>query len=241
MRVEWRGRQDFDFGRQRRQGRRTARKRRADRQKSETLEADLVARQRCVFRRTGGRRADVLEGMHHRRRLREQQRKGQQQSKEERSEGHVRGVGGEKRSLSIVPQNKARRATVCPLPAAERQSAFYLPESVMPDPACFSCGACCATYRVDFHCSELAADDRPGVPEAMTHRLTETLVRMRGSDDWPPRCVALEGEIGAGVRCTIYETRPGPCREFAPFAPLGMSDDACERARRRHGLAPLAS
>jgi hypothetical protein len=110
----------------------------------------------------------------------------------------------------------------------------------MPDPACLACGACCAAYRVDFHPSDLATAERPGVPPEMTLRLTATLVRMRGTDDAPPRCVALVGEIGQQVGCSIYERRPGPCRDFAPYAPLGIGDDACDRARRQHGLPPLA-
>ena len=77
------------------------------------------------------------------------------------------------------------------------------------------------------------------MPSTMALPLTETLCRMRGTDDAPPRCVALDGEIGKRVRCTIYEGRPGPCRDFAPYAPLGVGDDACDRARRRYGLAPL--
>ena len=59
------------------------------------------------------------------------------------------------------------------------------------------------------------------------------------TDDGPPRCIALEGEIGSAVRCTIYDRRPGPCRDFAPYAALNIGDEACARARRRHGLAPL--
>jgi len=35
------------------------------------------------------------------------------------------------------------------------------------------------------------------------------------------------------VACGIYEWRPSPCREFE------AGSDACERARLRHGLAPL--
>jgi Fe-S-cluster containining protein len=31
---------------------------------------------------------------------------------------------------------------------------------------------------------------------------------MRGTDDGPPRCIALAGEIGGEVRCTIYDRRP---------------------------------
>ncbi|MDR0578168.1 MAG: YkgJ family cysteine cluster protein [Candidatus Accumulibacter sp.] len=108
----------------------------------------------------------------------------------------------------------------------------------MPD-ACLGCGACCAAFRVDFHPDDMASAGKGGVPGAMALRLTPTLLRMIGTDDAPPRCVALEGEIGRNARCSIYRERPGPCRDFAPYAPLGMGDDACDRARRRHGLPPL--
>jgi len=110
----------------------------------------------------------------------------------------------------------------------------------MPNSSCLSCGACCAAFRVDFHRHDLADGERAGVPVALTVPLTETLVRLRGTDAAPPCCVALAGEIGSSVRCTIYEQRPGPCRDFAPYAALGMGEDACDRARRRHGLPPLS-
>ena len=110
----------------------------------------------------------------------------------------------------------------------------------MSDLACLSCGACCAAFRVDFHCTDLATLDSAGVPVKLAVPLTATLVRMRGTDEVPPRCIALEGEVGKSVACTIYERRPGPCRDFAPYAPLGIGDDACDRSRRRHGLPPLA-
>jgi hypothetical protein len=106
--------------------------------------------------------------------------------------------------------------------------------------ACLFCGACCAAFRVDFHLTDLASNTGDGVPVDLTVPLTATLVRMRGTDAAPPRCIALEGEIGGAVRCTIYQQRPGPCRDFSPYAALGMGDDACDRARRRHGLPALA-
>ena len=108
--------------------------------------------------------------------------------------------------------------------------------------SCLSCGACCAAFRVDFHRADLARseEDEVGVPLAMVVPVTKSLYRMRGTDASQPRCVALEGEIGQCVRCAIYERRPGPCRDFAPYAPLGIGDDACDRARRRHGLQPLS-
>ncbi|NMG63704.1 YkgJ family cysteine cluster protein [Azoarcus indigens] len=104
---------------------------------------------------------------------------------------------------------------------------------------CTRCGACCASFRVDFHPSELASACDGGVPDELTLPLTAQLVRMRGTDDGPPRCVALQGTIGVEVGCSIYGQRPSPCRDFAPYAALGIGEDGCDRARRRHGMAPL--
>ena len=109
----------------------------------------------------------------------------------------------------------------------------------MRDDHCTRCGACCAAFRVDFHRSELAGAGAAGVPDALVVPVTATLVRMRGTDDGPPRCIALAGEIGVRAHCAIYADRPSPCRDFAPYAALGIGEDACDRARARHGLPPL--
>ena len=98
---------------------------------------------------------------------------------------------------------------------------------------CLSCGACCAAFRVDFHRADLATADAPGVPEAMTVPVTANIVRMCGTDAAEPRCVALLGEVGQSVICSIYDGRPSPCREF------DTEHAACNRARQRCGLAPL--
>lgn len=103
----------------------------------------------------------------------------------------------------------------------------------IPDNPCTRCGACCAAFRVDFHVSEAAAVAQWVVP------VVGKTVRMRGTDEAPPRCAALVGTVGEAVGCAIYADRPSPCREFAPLAPLGIGDEACARARR-HGLPPLA-
>lgn len=98
--------------------------------------------------------------------------------------------------------------------------------------SCLSCGACCCAFRVDFHPAELEGGVfawGKGVPAALTLPLTATLVRMKGTDA-PGRCVALSGEPGQAVACTIYGERPGPCRE------LEEGSDACRRARRRMGF-----
>ncbi len=111
--------------------------------------------------------------------------------------------------------------------------------TAQPEDHCTRCGACCAAFRVDFHHSERESVTPGGVPDSLTVPLTATLVRMRGSDAAPPRCAALAGEIGVAARCTIYSGRPSPCRDFAPYAALGIGEDACDRARLRHGLVPL--
>lgn len=63
---------------------------------------------------------------------------------------------------------------------------------------------------------------------------------MRGTDRKPPRCIALEGDIGRSVRCTIYERRASPCRDFQASWVDGQHNERCDRARAAHGLPPLA-
>ena len=97
---------------------------------------------------------------------------------------------------------------------------------------CLACGACCAAFRVDFAVNEL--DGQGGsVPAGLAVELTAFTARMRGTDHSPPRCAALTGKSGIRAACGIYEWRPNPCRELEP------GSDACQRARSRHGLAPL--
>ena len=95
---------------------------------------------------------------------------------------------------------------------------------------CQTCGACCASYRVEFAIYEL--DELGGtVPAALTEPVNGNRCRMRGTGHTPIRCDALVGEVGARVGCTIYAQRPRPCRE------LQAGSYACHKARARHGLA----
>lgn len=104
---------------------------------------------------------------------------------------------------------------------------------------CLSCGACCANSRVVFDVSE--SDDQPGgqVPSCLSGEFTAGLRIMEGTDYARPRCVALGGRIGEAVQCDIYSVRPSPCRDFESHGFLGLSNRACNDARRRHGLPPL--
>lgn len=101
---------------------------------------------------------------------------------------------------------------------------------------CQTCGACCVSFRVDFHPAELAGGAfawGPGVPVEMTVPVAPAIMRMRGTDAAEARCVALAGEVGRAVNCTIYAGRPSPCREF------DTKHAACGKARQRCGLPPL--
>ena len=95
---------------------------------------------------------------------------------------------------------------------------------------CLSCGACCASFRVDFSVHE--CEDQGGrVPAGLVDEVTDYTCRMRGTDWALPRCAARVGKVGERASCGIYEWRPSPCREFE------AGSHACQQARRRHGLA----
>ncbi|MEQ8675559.1 MAG: YkgJ family cysteine cluster protein [Aggregatilineales bacterium] len=110
---------------------------------------------------------------------------------------------------------------------------------------CQSCGACCAHFRVSFYWSESHPELGGSVPAEMTQPLDPFRLCMQGTDQKNPRCVALEGEIGTAVNCTIYENRPTPCREFGIDWVDGMlifsaeDYERCTRARLAKGMPPL--
>ncbi|MFP3506912.1 YkgJ family cysteine cluster protein [Burkholderia sp. SIMBA_062] len=82
---------------------------------------------------------------------------------------------------------------------------------------CQSCGGCCAYSHTwpEF----LEEDTCDGIPEEMCDCETG---RMKCDGD---RCVALVGKVGEQVSCSIYEHRPGVCREFMP------GSDGCHQVR----------
>jgi len=106
---------------------------------------------------------------------------------------------------------------------------------------CLNCGACCAFYRVSFYWAEAEPFLGGTIPTELTERLTPHRSMMRGTGDKPPkaRCVALQGEIGAQVSCSIYPQRGSVCREFAPAWENGVPNERCDKARAYYGLPPL--
>lgn len=104
---------------------------------------------------------------------------------------------------------------------------------------CLNCGACCANFRVSFHWSEADPEQGGEVPPALTVPLDLHRVAMRGTEARPARCVALHGEVGGGVACSIYAQRPSPCRDFTVSWANGERNERCEQARAAWGLPPL--
>lgn len=99
---------------------------------------------------------------------------------------------------------------------------------------CQTCGACCSTFRVSFYWAETSAHPEGRVPVELTNSVAPVTRCMQGTDARQPRCVALRGQVGGEVSCAIYARRPSVCHEVQP------GDDFCQRARRHHGLPPLA-
>lgn len=106
-----------------------------------------------------------------------------------------------------------------------------------PSP-CLSCGACCSFFRVSFYWGE--ADSAGGqVPDILTSKVNHVYSCMKGTEQRPGRCVALLGEVGSQVRCSIYQNRPSTCREFACHSETPVGNPDCNRARAAHGLPAL--
>ena len=71
---------------------------------------------------------------------------------------------------------------------------------------CERCGACCASFRVDFSIMETQAEGG-AVPDGLALPVTARTCRLRGTDHLPPRCAALSGRVGERVACSIYTDR----------------------------------
>ena len=95
---------------------------------------------------------------------------------------------------------------------------------------CQRCGACCAQYRVSFYWAEAWSR---GLPDSMVEKVNAQMVCMAGTNRADPRCIALQGTVGANVRCSVYALRPEPCRQVEP------GDERCAEARGHKGLPPL--
>lgn len=103
---------------------------------------------------------------------------------------------------------------------------------------CLRCGACCAHFRVSFLWGECQSAGGV-VPDDRVVLITPHRVVMLGTESKPVRCTALLGEVGEGVRCTLYEQRSSTCREFESSWVNGEHNAHCDDARCTYGLPPL--
>ncbi len=77
------------------------------------------------------------------------------------------------------------------------------------------------------------------MPDELVEQITPSRVAMLGTNCKSPRCISLEGEVGSEVKCTIYEQRSSPCREFEASWVDGQVNTDCDAARAAFGLLPL--
>ncbi len=120
-----------------------------------------------------------------------------------------------------------------------------MPNSTVPEKTsgiehpCLRCGACCAFFRASFYWAEADDVSPGGVPVKMTRKLNDFRRSMLGMDGGNPRCIALQGEIGKRVFCSIYDSRASVCRDFEPSWENNRPNERCDRARAAWGLEPL--
>jgi Fe-S-cluster containining protein len=108
----------------------------------------------------------------------------------------------------------------------------------MGNDVCRACGACCASLRVGFPETETTRGGGT-VPLVLTESWIPHHVRMKGTAASPPRCAALEGDIGKATSCSIYGRHPSPCKALVPSTP-DAPNPWCDQARLQHGLTPLS-
>lgn len=112
-----------------------------------------------------------------------------------------------------------------------------------PDHPCVRCGACCASFRVQFYWREAnPKESEHVVPAGLFEELTPLHRCMKGTaKKHNPQCAALKGRIGEKVGCSIYAERPSPCRAFTASLEDGRPNPRCDEARKKHGLNPLTA
>ncbi len=125
------------------------------------------------------------------------------------------------------------------------KQSMFLKLNEFPDNPCLTCGACCEVFRVSFYWGEAEREIGGIVPPELTEDFSAFRRCMKGTNKKKPRCIALSGDVGRFVFCTIYNNRPSPCRQFGITFENGTwyTDVAdllrCNEARSIKGLPPL--
>ena len=77
------------------------------------------------------------------------------------------------------------------------------------------------------------------MPDELVESISTSRVAMIGTDCKSPRCVALVGEVGVKVSCSIYGKRATTSREYDPVWEDGVHNSHCDAARAAFGLPPV--
>lgn len=96
-------------------------------------------------------------------------------------------------------------------------------------PECQDCGACCSYFKVYFR-----EEDNPNYKKLgdKIFFVSKDKIFMKGRETFKGgKCVALEGEVGKHVSCSVYEDRPDVCRKFDRVLPNGKINPRCVQAR----------
>ncbi len=104
-------------------------------------------------------------------------------------------------------------------------------DAVEPGDPCRDCGACCQTLRVSFYHGELDTQPNGFVPADLAVQLGPFRACMKGTQWGGGRCLALTED----KRCSIYEHRPTPCRDF-PAIVDGALNPKCLELRKSCGI-----
>ena len=99
---------------------------------------------------------------------------------------------------------------------------------------CQSCGACCATFRVSFHRSQLDSEVGGYVPETLADEETQSTCRMRGTDRSSriEAAITNDGRVH-GIRMNIRENVGAYLRAPEPSCVILIAP------RRRHGASTM--
>lgn len=97
---------------------------------------------------------------------------------------------------------------------------------------CTKCGACC----VSEHDLDAYVDTEPSEAELipahmLLRRFGFSSLRTKKRPRGDVVCIALRGQLGKKVRCSIYDVRPAVCRSFRP------GSRACLLSRAEVGIA----
>lgn len=114
------------------------------------------------------------------------------------------------------------------------RSFFDMPDDPKLNP-CSNCGVCCSHFRIGFYAGEVEGGLGGVVPADKVIKFSDVRAVMKGTEHGG-RCVALTGEIGQKVGCSIYHNRPTPCREFPVWEEDGTANAKCNELRAKHGL-----